>query len=282
MVVLSVNSEFSRIWNLKFEIWNFVDDFVAFLKWLDHEVTSAYLLHNSGKADIVDGEFEHVYGKEVIVERLIVGERGLDFQIRPKSFFQTNTLWAQKLYEVVRGMICERDGVILDLYAGTGTIGIIVSDLAKKVYSVELVQSASEDNRKNLELNGIKNVVVVNGKVEDFLKNSKFKIQNEEVTQFWTLNSELWTLNLERSVDTIIIDPPRAGMHPSAPEIISQFEAKEIIYVSCNPSTLVRDLEVICQDWEYFVTDITPVDMFPHTHHIETVVRLARSDFSQD
>ena len=81
-------------------------------------------------------------------------------------------------------MICERDGVILDLYAGTGTIGIIVSDLAKKVYSVELVQSASEDNRKNLELNGIKNVVVVNGKVEDFLKNSKFKIQNEEVTQF--------------------------------------------------------------------------------------------------
>ena len=282
MVVLSVNSEFSRIWSLKFEIWNFVDDFVAFLKWLDHEVTSAYLLHNSGKADIVDGEFEHVYGKEVIVERLIVGERGLDFQIRPKSFFQTNTLWAQKLYEVVRGMICERDGVILDLYAGTGTIGIIVSDLAKKVYSVELVQSASEDNRKNLELNGIKNVVVVNGKVEDFLKNSKFKIQNEEVTQFWTLNSELWTLNLERSVDTIIIDPPRAGMHPSAPEIISQFEAKEIIYVSCNPSTLVRDLEVICQDWEYFVTDITPVDMFPHTHHIETVVRLARSDFSQD
>ena len=225
-------------------------------------VDSFYLLHNSGRADIVQGEYELIDGNPIISEKLF----DLTFEISPRSFFQTNTLGAEVLYTVVKDMIrsqCPPDkggsrGVdtIFDLYAGTGTIGMIVAGKAEKVYSVEIVPSASEDNIRNFEKNGLTNVEVVNAPVENFLKSWK---QKENITP-----------------DVIIIDPPRAGMHPDAPEIIKNFSPKEIIYVSCNPATLARDLVIICGTDEYQLTDITPVDMFPHTHHIETVVRLER------
>lgn len=215
-------------------------------------VDSLYLLHNSGRADIVQGEYELIAGTPIISEKLF----DLTFEISPRSFFQTNTLGAEVLYQTTQDMIRTESPVIFDLYAGTGTIGMIVANRAEKVYSVEIVPSASEDNIRNLEKNGLKNVEVINAPVEDFLKS--------------------WKQKGNKTPDVIIIDPPRAGMHPDAPEIIKNFAPQEIIYVSCNPATLARDLVITCGTNEYRLTDITPVDMFPHTHHIETVVRLEK------
>lgn len=153
-------------------------------------------------------------------------------------------------------MIRTKSPVLFDLYAGTGTIGMVLANRAKEVYSVEIVPEASEDNLRNLSKNHITNVSVINAPVEKFL--------------------EEWKREGKSAPDVIVVDPPRAGMHPDAPEILCSFGPREIIYVSCNPATLVRDIALIAPNGEYRITDITPVDMFPHTHHIETVVRLEK------
>jgi 23S rRNA (uracil-5-)-methyltransferase RumA len=237
-----------------------VEDFRTALKSLQHifeekkiAVDSLYLLHNSGRADIVQGEFELISGNPTITEKLF----DLTFDISPRSFFQTNTLGAEVLYKTTQDLIQTKNPIIFDLYAGTGTIGMIVAKQAQKVYSVEIVASASEDNIRNLEKNGLTNVEVINAPVENFLKQ--------------------WKQEGNKTPDVIIIDPPRAGMHPDAPDIIRQFSPAEIIYVSCNPATLARDLVILCGENEYTLTDVASVDMFPHTHHIETVVRLQKN-----
>ena len=213
------------------------------------QIKSLYLLSNNGKADIVAGEYELLSGSDTITEKIL----DKTFEIQPSSFFQTNSTGAEKLYTLVRDQIGEHQDVIYDLYAGTGTIGIITADLAEEVYSVELNVSSSEDNRRNVDLNGIDNVTVKNNKVEDFL----------------------WNIRPDRKAKTtLIVDPPRAGMHPSAPENLLKFEANQIIYVSCNPATLVRDITPLLE--KYRVTHVQPVDMFPHTHHVETVVKLEK------
>jgi len=125
----------------------------------------------------------------------------------------------------------------------------------KKVYSVEVVKEASIDGQNNAKLNNVENVEFINAKVEDFLK--EFTQKNEKV-------------------DLLVIDPPRDGMHPTALPSIISFNAKTIIYVSCNPSTLARDLDYIVRNSEYAIADVIPVDMFPHTHHIETIVKLIK------
>jgi len=196
MITLSVNSDFLEDRGV------FRQSYLSFLEGSDLGIDSAYLLHNNGKADIVDGEFEHVYGSMTITESLTVDGVKKVFEIAPRSFFQTNTYGAEKLYDITRSMIRHPGGTILDLYAGTGTIGIMISDLAERVHSVELVESSSQNNLTNLTLNSIDNVEVVNAKVEDFLRD------------FQKSNS---------TPSTIIIDPPRAGMHPSAPGLIPQF-----------------------------------------------------------
>lgn len=215
-------------------------------------ITSGYLLHNTGNADIVQWLHEHISGTPVITERLF----DLEFEISPKSFFQTNTLGAEELYRVTGEMIRTKNPVIFDLYAGTGTIGMVLASRAKQVYSVEIVPESSEDNIRNLAKNNIKNVTVINAPVEKLLEEWKKE---------------------GKSPDVIIIDPPRAGMHPDAPGILRDFSPKEIIYVSCNPATLVRDIALMSPNGEYRVTDVTPVDMFPHTHHIEAVVRMEKA-----
>ncbi len=215
-------------------------------------ITSGYLLHNTGKADIVQGFFEHIAGTKTITEKLF----DLEFEISPKSFFQTNTLWAEELYRVTGEMIRTKNPVVFDLYAGTGTIGMVLANRAREVYSVEIVPEASEDNMRNLTKNNIKNVTVINAPVEKLLEEWKKE---------------------GKTPDVIVIDPPRVGMHPDAPGILRDFNPEEIIYVSCNPATLVRDIALIAPNGEYRITDITPVDMFPHTHHIEAVVRMERA-----
>lgn len=216
------------------------------------EIRSAYLLRNTGKADIVTGEAVKLFGSDTIVESLL----GLEFEIHPKSFFQTNSLGAEKLYETALSLMKTQGGTLLDLYAGTGTIGILLAGRFTKVHSVELVPEASADGARNAARNGVRNVEFFAGKAEDFVKSF---------------------LESGGKADAVVVDPPRDGMHPSAPETILSFAAKEIVYVSCNPATLARDLETLLSGGAYRVTDVVPVDMFPHTHHIETVVRLERA-----
>lgn len=132
---------------------------------------------------------------------------------------------------------------------------MLMSKNFERVYSVEMVTEASKDGEQNAIKNDIKNMKFVNEKVEDFLK---------------------VFLESGKKTDVIMVDPPRDGMHPSAPASILAFDANVIVYVSCNPATLVRDLALLLESGKYEVADITPVDMFPHTNHIETVVRLMK------
>lgn len=259
MLIFSMNG----LWDLAESSGQIQDFFTQMVRQLTEKyksITSVYFLENTGRADIVTGNPVLLFGSPSITEELL----WLTFEIQPKSFFQVNTLCAEKLYTEVIDSIQYKGWVLLDLYAGTGTIGILLSKYFEKIYSVELVADASADGEKNADRNGITNVEFVNAKVEDFAQ--KFSTE--------------WG-----QADTIVIDPPRDGMHPSAlPNIIS-FGAREIIYVSCNPATLARDLEFLIGKMrdekteklpKYRITDVIPVDMFPHTHHIETVVRMER------
>lgn len=245
MIIFSVNSEATT------EIKDFFTKISEKLVANFPKIISIFMLENTGKADIVSGNPVKIFGENFITECLF----DLSFEIQPKSFFQVNTLTAEKLYARAIDFIKHKNGVLLDLYAGTGTIGMLLSKHFSKVYSVELVASASQDGAKNARRNGVENMEFICAKVEDFAENFK---------------------NTQKNADTIVVDPPRDGLHPSAIPNILGFGAKEIVYVSCNPATLVRDLSIILEDGKYALTDVVAVDMFPHTHHIETVVRLEK------
>ena len=254
MLVFSVNSTWE---NLGEKQW-FFTQMVQQLSERYGNIVSIYFLENTGLADIVTGNPVLLRGKSTITEELL----GLTFEIQPKSFFQVNTYGAEWLYAQAIDCIHHKGGVLLDLYAGTGTIGILLAKYFDRVYSVELVRDASLDGEKNALRNGVKNVEFVCNKAEVFAR------------EF---------LEKGGKADTIVIDPPRDGMHPSTLPNILSFGAREIIYVSCNPATLARDLEVLVGKMrdekieklpKYQISDVIPVDMFPHTHHIETVVRL--------
>ncbi len=220
------------------------------------DIKSIYISHNSNKADTLIGDMELVLWGESITETLL----GLTFDIGPKSFFQTNSRGAEVLYSLVRDFAHKdnfQSWTVLDLYAGTGTIGMIFSDLAKKVVSVELIEEASKSGEKNAKKNRITNMEFVNAKVEDFLK---------------------WYLEKWMKADLLIIDPPRAGMHPSTLPSILEFKTNQILYVSCNPATLSRDIEYILANADYKIEKVQAVDMFPHTHHIETLVSLIKKE----
>ena len=253
MLVFSINS--NHQWYNRDHEWK-LKIFTNYLARSYPNIKSIYLLYNIWKADIVQWDAEKIYWEEVIREELL----GKIFEINPKSFFQTNSLWAEKLYsEAIELALKWKPNfywdVMLDLYAWTGTLWILFSPHFKKVYSVEIVKEASKDWERNAKLNWISNIEFINEKAEVFLK---------DFVEWWG------------KADLLVIDPPRDWMHPSAlPNIIS-FDAKVLIYVSCNPSTLTRDLDFMLKNSDYRITDIIPVDMFPHTHHIETVVRLEK------
>ncbi len=218
-------------------------------------IKSIYFSHNPNKADVCIGDLELIYWKSSIKESL----QGLSFNISPTSFFQTNSTWAEKLYSMVLDYAHKeklKEQTVLDLYGWTWTIWMIFAKAwAKHVTSVELVKSSSLDGKKNAKANGVENINFVNEKVEDFL--GKY-------------------LNEWKVADLLIIDPPRAGMHPWALPNILKFNTKQIIYVSCNPTTLARDLGYILDNSNYKIEKIQAMDMFPHTHHIETIVSLVK------
>ena len=177
----------------------------------------------------------------------------LRFRIGPKSFYQTNPLQAYNLYCVAREFAGLTGGeVVYDLYTGTGTIAQFVASKASKVIGIEYVPEAIEDARINARDNGIENCEFFAGDMKDILTDDFVKEHGHP--------------------DVIILDPPRAGIHPDVAKVILNAEPSKIVYVSCNPASQARDLEILCSKYE--ITAVRPVDMFPHTHHVENVVAL--------
>jgi 23S rRNA (uracil1939-C5)-methyltransferase len=216
------------------------------------EITTLVYMINTKKNDSVfDLEPITYTGKGYVVEQL----EDFRFKIGPKSFFQTNTKQGERLYQITRDF-AELDGnqTVYDLYCGTGSIGIFCSRQAKKVVGVELIEEAVQDARENALLNDMTHGEFVAGDVIDICNDAFFAEHGQP--------------------DVIITDPPRAGMHEKLSRKILEINAPLVVYVSCNPATQARDLAIL--DEKYEVTKVQPVDMFPHTHHIENVVQLKR------
>ena len=213
--------------------------------------TLLYTVNLKMNDSIFDLEPVAYKGKGHVVEQL----EDFRFKIGPKSFFQTNTKQGEKLYRITRDF-AELDGsqILYDLYCGTGSIGIFCSRGAKKIIGVEAIDAAVEDAKENAALNGIDHAEFYAGDVIKVCDDAFFAAHGKP--------------------DVIITDPPRAGMHQKLVEKILEMEAPTVVYVSCNPATQARDLALL--DEKYRVTRVQPVDMFPHTHHIENVVQLKR------
>jgi 23S rRNA (uracil1939-C5)-methyltransferase len=196
----------------------------------------------------------HTYeGKGYIEETL----EDFRFKISPKSFFQTNTYQAENLYKVTREFAgLTGNETLYDLYCGTGSIGIFCSRQAKKVIGIEVVEDAVKDAYENAAMNGLTHCKFYTGDVADICTDEFFAEHGRP--------------------DVIITDPPRAGMHEKLVQQLLRMRAPKVVYVSCNPATQARDLQLL--DEAYKVTRLQPVDMFPHTHHIENVALLELKD----
>ena len=216
------------------------------------QITSLlYVVNNKCNDTINDLEVEVFKGNDHIFEEM----EGLRFKVGPKSFYQTNSEQAYNLYKVARDFAgLTGDELVYDLYTGTGTIANFVSRKAKKVIGIEYVPEAIEDAKVNSAINNITNTLFYAGDMKDM------------VTQDF--------INEHGRPDVIITDPPRAGMHNDVIDVILFAEPKRIVYVSCNPATQARDLQLL--DVKYKVVAVQPVDMFPHTHHVENVVLLEK------
>ena len=219
------------------------------LKTVPGITTLLYTINKKWNDSLYDLDPVIVTGKGYVIEKL----EDLQFKIGPKSFFQTNTKQAEKLYKVARDH-AELTGkeIVYDLYCGTGSIGLFVSKLAKKIIGVEMIEAAIADAKENAALNDIRHTEFFAGDVVKICDDAFFAAHGKP--------------------DVIITDPPRAGMHEKLVKKILEIGAPTVVYVSCNPATQARDLRLL--DEKYVVTKVQPVDMFPHTHHIENVAQL--------
>jgi 23S rRNA (uracil1939-C5)-methyltransferase len=189
-------------------------------------------------------------GKGFVIEKL----GNFNFKISPKSFFQTNTKQAEVLYNVVKDFAAlEGTETVYDLYCGTGSIGIFLSDKAHKIIGVDVIEDAINDAKENAELNNLQST--------DFFSGDVIEICNDEFFAF------------HGKPDVVIVDPPRAGLHQKLVNKLLEISCPKIVYVSCNVATQARDLQLLND--KYVVEKIQPVDMFPHTHHIESVALLS-------
>jgi 23S rRNA (uracil1939-C5)-methyltransferase len=216
------------------------------------EITSLmYVVNTKANDTIADLDILLHSGKPYIEEEM----EGLRFRIGPKSFYQTNSRQAYNLYKVAREFAgLTGNELVYDLYTGTGTIANFVARQARKVVGIEYVEDAIKDAKLNAEVNGLNNTLFFAGDMKDVLT-ADFIAEHGRP-------------------DVMIVDPPRAGMHADVVKVILDAEPERIVYVSCNPATQARDLAML--DEKYIVTNVRPVDMFPHTHHVENVVRLVR------
>lgn len=225
---------------------------LQFVKEKFPQITSLlYVINHKNNDTIYDLEIKTFSGKDHVIEKL----GNLLFKVGPKSFFQTNTHQAETLYAIARDFAgLTGTEHVYDLYTGTGSIALYIADKARKVTGVEYVQQAIDDAWENARLNQIEHVQFYAGDMKDLL-----------TREF---------VEKEGRPDVIITDPPRAGMHPDVVKMLLEINAPKIVYVSCNPATQARDLQLL--DVSYRVEKVQPVDMFPHTHHVENVVLLTR------
>ncbi|VXD14843.1 23S rRNA (uracil(1939)-C(5))-methyltransferase RlmD [Marinoscillum sp. 108] len=234
----------------------FYEDQSAITALLNHlkdsfpEITSLlYIINPKQNETFYDLPVHTFHGEGFIHEEM----EGLRFRIGPKSFYQTNSIQAYELYKVAREFAgLTGDEVVYDLYTGTGTIANFVAKKAQKVIGVESVEEAIVDARINSELNQITNTTFLAGDMKDMINADFVKKHGHP--------------------DVIITDPPRAGMHQKVVEMINEIKPKKLVYVSCNPATQARDLELLSPVFE--VVAVQPVDMFPQTHHVENVMLL--------
>lgn len=220
---------------------------------LHGKITGVLHIINDSVADVVQSDrTEILYGQDYFYEELL----GLKFKVSTFSFFQTNSLGAEVLYETAREYIGELndgdtpDKIVFDLYSGTGTIAQLMAPVAKKVIGVEIVEEAVEAAKRNAELNGLHNC--------EFIAGDVLKVLDE----------------IEERPDMIILDPPRDGVHPKALRKIIGYGIDRLVYISCKPTSLVRDLEVFLEN-RYEVEKAVAVDQFPWTANVETVVLLS-------
>ncbi len=213
------------------------------------QITSFYYFLNTKLNDSY-GDLQPTYwaGKEFLIDKL--GE--YSFQISPKAFFQTNTIQAENLYQVIYDWIGEKRNLIFDLYSGAGSIGIFISKLANKIIGIEYVEESVIDAKNNCKLNNLNHLDYFAGDMAKLLTND--------------------FLNIHGKPDLIVTDPPRAGMDEKVVKQLLQIQSPEIIYVSCNPATQARDLQLLAT--HYDLIKIQPIDMFPQTTHVENIAFL--------
>jgi len=218
------------------------------------QITSLLYVINSKRNDSLSDQNPILYkGDDHLVEEM----DGLKFRVGPKSFYQTNTRQALELYRIARDFAgLTGKEIVYDLYTGTGTIANYVAAFAKKVIGIEYVDEAVQDAKLNSEINGIHNTVFFSGDMKDILSETFFTSHGIP--------------------DVIITDPPRAGMHEDVIKIIASAKPERIVYISCNPATQARDIQLFSDG--YSVVSVQPVDMFPHTHHVENVILLKRRE----
>jgi 23S rRNA (uracil1939-C5)-methyltransferase len=222
-----------------------LDDYVLQLTNTFPDIVAAVNTVNPHPAQIAFGEEEHLlFGDSVLNEKL----GHFQFTISANSFFQTNPLQAENLYKVVVEQVGKGNKLIWDFYAGTGTIALFLSQTNKKIIGFELIESAVKDALKNCQKNGVQNCEFITGDVR-------------------TSSNQL-----SGKPDVIVCDPPRSGMHMDIVKTIREIRPQRVVYVSCNPTTMARDIKPLSEF--YRVMEIQPVDMFPHTYHIESVVKL--------
>ena len=229
---------------------------VSKLKKMSPNIKSIINTINDKKSDSSYGMPQNLlYGENFIVEHL----NEFEFEISADSFFQTNSIQALKMYEYVRDE-CKLSGqeIVYDFYCGTGTISIFVAKNAKKIFGFEIVASAIKDAKKNALKNNVNNTEFYCGDLSKMLQNYSEIIQ-------------------KYPCDVLILDPPRAGLHPKTLKEILRINPKKIIYVSCNPTTQARDVREFINS-NYIMGKVQPIDMFPHTHHIECVITLDKKN----
>jgi 23S rRNA (uracil1939-C5)-methyltransferase len=229
-----------------------VDVLVAGLVAEFPEIVTVVHGQNGKKANIAVAEVETVLHGPGFIEEELLGRR---FKIKANSFFQTNSIQAEKLYETAFSLLqAQPDDRVLDLYCGTGTIGLCLASGVKEVTGVELVPDAVQMATENAAANGIDNIRFFEGHVKDYLRQ---------------LPSE------ESPFDAVIVDPPRAGLNPKALKRVLALDVPRLLYISCNPATFARDAKSI-REAGYEISEVHPVDMFPHTRHIELAALFSR------
>lgn len=217
------------------------------------QVTTFVNTIHTGKAQTAIGEeIRTIFGSGVIHDR--IGSH--TFEIAPEAFFQTNTAQAERLYDVAKAFAELRsDDLVYDLYCGAGTISIFVADAVRRVVGIEIVEEAVQNARANAVTNGVDNCTFVTGDMQDLFGREFVEEHGQP--------------------DVLIVDPPRAGLHPKVVERIAELGPERFVYVSCNPQTQARDLDLMRDT--YRIEAVQPVDLFPHTHHVETVIKLRRT-----